>query len=916
MASAPSKSLAGTSEERCIEDPPEKDPKDLDSQSQTSIRFPTSSALRQNVLEQLQIDAPRLRHFAAWTQQEDQAPSLQVEFAVQVPKAEVADWRQRMATCSWHMAAGGPWAQAPVQQQPAALIKSKGRAPGMDLLDFVERCGNSLLGRRNTEDAEEAELNALHLEVARQLLRKMTSRTARVLLGLQYFCNLVAAASLPFAGYQLMTSCDQGFPGYIHGAWLGYMCLTNLMSLTLLRLLGGRRAGVFCYAFRWRLLFRALCSFILLTDTYQDATFPVIANKCNFELWFVSAWLVGLGVGLMQVVVQLLVLLAMAVQYNRATTPEERDRLLVQGAFTALRGSDNLVLVYAVRPAVEERLGGASSWAMKLSEARIAFLRFIFEDVEQSALQAVFLIFYDEAAFADKLWVTTSIATSLLLSFTIVVQCIPEVRDWLWYRVFSAFPGCRWIPLLRIPWFVLAVLLYRCLSSFPWISACSPSGDPCPDERQWWEFYWGCDSNGLTTLLGLEARETVVEDTITNSAIGVIIILSTVALAAIVWWVRRQCLRISKRKTLEKLERYNFNRRFLPGGDGELLRPLADSDDDLWLDAARFVLQQVQAQTKTARKAWKLRKLQSLLRSIDSGAYTLARAHLGGWSLPFYHRYLHYQMPKRLASLVDAANGANLDQATLTSVYQVRTSVSHAVRIASVRQHVQRLLSNRHFVNAGLEKKSWWILECPETPPLRLIHWSRIAAAGQLPKYGAEAGATSVEELLDEVEDRLGVLRDAAERQLVVFLLSHRWLRTAGSQRGHPDSAENIKARKLVTFAKWFMRMAAAAGVQCEVAFWIDYCCCEQDDFFGADLAMAALPLYIAACTKVLVWRTPDFDRRCWTMVERLLSYSFCPGGLTPYVIDDSLAELPEHADLFPVEVPRAAPEEEIWEVR
>ena len=33
----------------------------------------------------------------------------------------------------------------------------------------------------------------------------------------------------------------------------------------------------------------------------------------------------------------------------------------------------------------------------KLSEARIAFLRFIFEDVEQSALQAVFLIFYDEA---------------------------------------------------------------------------------------------------------------------------------------------------------------------------------------------------------------------------------------------------------------------------------------------------------------------------------------------------------------------------------------------------------------------------------------------------------------------------------------------------------------------------------------
>ncbi len=89
--------------------------------------------------------------------------------------------------------------------------------------------------------------------------------------------------------------------------------------------------------------------------------FPVIANRCNFELWFVSAWLVGLGVGLMQVLVQLLVIASCAHNYQKATTPEEpvhdaigwnlkflehgceeRDRLLVQGAFIALRGSDNL----------------------------------------------------------------------------------------------------------------------------------------------------------------------------------------------------------------------------------------------------------------------------------------------------------------------------------------------------------------------------------------------------------------------------------------------------------------------------------------------------------------------------------------------------------------------------------------------
>merc|ERR1719409_1108322 len=54
------------------------------------------------------------------------------------------------------------------------------------------------------------------------------------------------------------------------------------------------------------------------------------------------------------------------------------------------------------------------------------------------------------------------------------------------------------------------------------------------------------------------------------------------------------------------------------------------------------------------------------------------------------------------------------------------------------------------------------------------------------------------------------------------------------------------------------------------------------------DLGTAALPVYIASCMKVVNWRTPDFDRRCWTMVERLLSYSFCIGGLTPYVIDET----------------------------
>ena len=39
-------------------------------------------------------------------------------------QAEVADWRQRMATCSWHMAAGGPWTQAIESNEEVALLRS------------------------------------------------------------------------------------------------------------------------------------------------------------------------------------------------------------------------------------------------------------------------------------------------------------------------------------------------------------------------------------------------------------------------------------------------------------------------------------------------------------------------------------------------------------------------------------------------------------------------------------------------------------------------------------------------------------------------------------------------------------------------------------------------------------------------
>lgn len=128
--------------------------------------------------------------------------------------------------------------------------------------------------------------------------------------------------------------------------------------------------------------------------------------------------------------------------------------------------------------------------------------------------------------------------------------------------------------------------------------------------------------------------------------------------------------------------------------------------------------------------------------------------------------------------------------------------------------------------------------ECADVPPLRLVHWSEIAKASELPKYpcpgrsgrrrpGPRSAAQPVEKLLDATAAHLAVPRQAAPQRLVVFLLSHRWLRT-GSEN-HPDTEEHVKAARLQSFARWFMRLASHAGVPCDVAFWIDYCCCEQD---------------------------------------------------------------------------------------
>eukprot|EP00435_Cladocopium_sp_Y103_P066593 s112_g28.t2 len=184
---------------------------------------------------------------------------------------------------------------------------------------------------------------------------------------------------------------------------------------------------------------------------------------CNDRARFRSSsgqWSCIGQVVVMQIFMQIFLILQCYRKWGSARTPEERERYHVEGLFLALRAVDNHVLVFAVRPAVEERLGGSSCWKMKTVESRIAFSRFIFEDAEQCALQGVFLIWFESASLSDKIWIGLSTATSLSLSFTLAVQTFAEVRDWVWHRLLAVMTlNGPWI--LRWVMLMIMVIVYR-----------------------------------------------------------------------------------------------------------------------------------------------------------------------------------------------------------------------------------------------------------------------------------------------------------------------------------------------------------------------------------------------------------------------------------------------------------------------
>eukprot|EP00929_Paragymnodinium_shiwhaense_P065096 TRINITY_DN32675_c0_g1_i6.p1 TRINITY_DN32675_c0_g1~~TRINITY_DN32675_c0_g1_i6.p1 ORF type:complete len:2595 (+),score=526.95 TRINITY_DN32675_c0_g1_i6:959-8743(+) len=865
------------------------------------LPMPTEREIREVIARGLglPLDAVPQEKLTTWYHDARSRRSVHVEFAVRTNKGEHQEMKRKLMRLTWAPGEGGPWEKAKIVVQPPGLVKAAGSAAGMDLVVMLERAALIFLGGIEDEDHEQREC---HKEAARELLTRLLTPRARYLLLMQYAMNLAVAGVLPGLAYNMMAKCSDGYPNLLHSIWLLYIGASSLVSVCLVSYLGGPAGRRFVRMFRSRLVLRVVFMGVMLTDTYQDATFPVIAKVCGFDLWFVSAWLVVLGVGLMQVCAQVFVTSKCYVQYHRARTPEERERLLVQGAFLALRGSDNLVLVYAVRPAVEERLGGASSWAMKTSEARIAFFRFLFEDVEQSALQVVFLVFYEDAATSDKVWVTLSIATSLLLSFTLVVQVLPEVRDWLWYRVLVQLPGSRTFSALRMPWLLLCLVIYRAVSAFPWISACSPSGDPCTQDDplpQWWRT--NCN-DGKSELLGFPSRYEVVSEVSFASGFCVLVLSATILAAAATWVVQKSRLR--RHRQWKEEEDYSAARRFAAAE--KAIRPKRGEDTDRWLRSAQELRKLAIAATSDPRTDASRasateaeRPLPRLVEVIDGAAFDMTRARGKGRSW-----FLDSRSNKELGGYIEELRQHRALKALGPEAVREAGVLARELwavqRIAEVRQNAKKLLSDKSFIKASLVEKAEAINNSThQAAPLQFVHWSTIEAMGCLPECGSPAGAEPVGDLLHRLAEKLELTKEKAARRIVPFFLSHRWLRTRGPRAGHhPDSEDNIKAKCLVDFAKWFSRLAAEKGLHCEVVYWIDYCCCDQRNPLMTEIGIAALPLYISACMKVIAWATPDFDRRCWTMVERLLSYSFCIGGLTPYAIDETFVADPLEKDL------------------
>jgi len=860
---------------------------------------PTLKELRSNIEEELAealkrdtssstLSAPvRLGDLRAWRMTElpgsgragatDVSFSWLIEFRLRTKRSRgaegAAEVRKFFMGLQW--SAGPRWKDRPaihVEVKPPMLVREVARLPGADILDAIEgglsKCLDSLarygkLPRKSNQDRRFQRLLG-----SKVVLKELMTVRAALLVIIHFFGNLVMVIVLPTIAWKRMT-CEEGYPLMLNILWFGYIVVSNVLFLYL-HLCAVRTKPLVRGLFenRLRIGVRFLATILGSTDIYQDATFPVISGVCGYDLWWVSFWLIFLGIGVMQVLFVAYLIFKSWRRYLKASTPEERNRHHIEGIFLALRATDNHVLVYLIKPAVEERLGGGSSWAMKSIEARVAFLRFVFEDAEQAALQVSFLYFFENATLHDKIWIGFSTATSVLHSFTLCVQTLPEVRDWLWNQVLAALPGGARFTGVKLLWLLVAIALYRGISIFPWLGACTPAG--------------GFDDSALERLLLIKAIKTgmspptyVWSETLMGSGIAVVVGCVIMAMTLCIW---RRTLRLPKCLSFSQHSDVAQPRDLKAVLEwSSKMSTKCEDDDDLWLNS----LMAVHA-VATGSEHEDLAV--ELLLIIDSSIVKVSRST----SVP--DPDLVAAGRTSIKAHLSKLKALDLFLGPPGTLNTFKSKIDLALDYAELRADILTLLGDRSFRKSGLLRKSELIDKVTKMrAPLRMLHWSVLEKLGKLPKYGVDGGAEAVPAAITRTMENLKCLERQAEKSIILVYVSHSWLRP-----GHPASQEDVKAKTLVRFATWLMNKAKNKKMECEVFFWIDFCCIqseddEMEDLPGtSDIGVTALPMFVASSTHVLTWLTPDFDRRCWSMLERLLAYSFCPGGMAPFAVNEA----------------------------
>ena len=317
--------------------------------------------------------------------------SLQYSYSAQDDQPRVTQWATEMTSSCCRVDTG-----------PVQVVKQPGRLLGADIL----RCLIEAAKYRHSADSAADEMEELRLDMAHQLLQGLRSRRVQTWLVGNYLSNVAVAFCLPMLAGLSDDICGQGYPLWSHILWALHIAACAVFQWLVLRQCCSDQALTerFCRKFIVHLSAAWCIGAISQTDIYMDITFPVIARACGFDLWKVSAWICAMGIGIGQVLQVLFILWKGARRSRNAMSVEARERAELTDLFLLLRATDATALCFIVRPALEQQLGGASSWILKIVEARVPATRFLLEDVEQAALQLIFLLYFDTAAQRDSVW--------------------------------------------------------------------------------------------------------------------------------------------------------------------------------------------------------------------------------------------------------------------------------------------------------------------------------------------------------------------------------------------------------------------------------------------------------------------------------------------------------------------------------